>query len=43
MNSLEIEKVCDYVNHNIVEFHNHRIKLLEGLNLEQLLRKNHCQ
>lgn len=40
MNSLDIEKVCDYVNDNIVVFHNHRIKSLEGLNLDRLLTKN---
>ncbi len=40
MNSLNLEKVCDYVNENIVEFHNHRIKLLEELNLDTILKKN---
>ena len=40
MNPLDLEKVCTYVNDNIVEFHNHRIKSLEGLNLDRLLTKN---
>jgi hypothetical protein len=40
MNSLNLEKVCDYVNENIVVFHNHRIKSLEELNLDRLLKKN---
>jgi hypothetical protein len=40
MNSFDLEKVCSYVNDNIVEFHKHRIKSLEGLNLDRLLTKN---
>lgn len=40
MNSLDLVKVCDYVNDNIVIFHNQRIKSLEGLNLDRLLKKN---
>jgi hypothetical protein len=40
MNSLNIEKVCDYVNENIMEFHRHKIKSLEELNLGKLLKKN---
>ena len=40
MNSLDLEKVCGYVNENIVDFHQHRIKSLENLKLEKLLTKN---
>jgi len=28
MNPLDIEKVCDYVNENIVDFQTHRIRSL---------------
>jgi hypothetical protein len=40
MNSLDLEKVCEYVNDNIVDFHERREKSLEELKLEKLLRKN---
>jgi len=40
MNSIDLHQVCNYVNENIVGFHKHRIKLLEELKLERLLRKN---
>jgi len=40
MNSLDIDRVCDYVNQNIVDFHQRRLKSLEELRLEKLLTKN---
>lgn len=40
MNPLDLEKVRNYVNENVVDFHKHRIKLLEELKLEKLLTKN---
>lgn len=40
MNLLDLDKVCGYVNENVVDFHRHRIKLLEDLKLEKLLTKN---
>jgi hypothetical protein len=40
MNPLDLNKVRDYVNENVVDFHKHRIKSLEGLKLEKLLNKN---
>jgi hypothetical protein len=40
MNSLDLEKVCDYVNENIVDFHQRRIKSVEELKLDKLLSKN---
>ncbi len=40
MNSLNLDDVREYVNDNIVVFHQGRIKTLEGLQLERLLRKN---
>lgn len=40
MNSLDLDKVYGYVNENVVDFHRHRIKSLEGLKLERLLTKN---
>lgn len=40
MNPLDLDKVCGYVNENVVDFHKHRIKALEGLKLEKLLTKN---
>ncbi len=40
MNPLDLYKVCDFVNENVVDFHDHRIKSLEGLKLEKLLTKN---
>jgi len=40
MNPLDLDKVCNYVNENVVDFHQQRIKSLEGLTLERLLTKN---
>ena len=40
MNPLNLEEVRHYVNENIVGFHNARVKSLEQLSLEKLLKKN---
>ena len=40
MNSLDLDRMRDYVNENIVGFHGHRIKSLEELSLDKLLTKN---
>lgn len=40
MKPLDFEKVIEYVNANVVDFHSHRIKSLEGLKLDRLLTKN---
>ncbi len=40
MNPLDLNQVCEYVNENIVDFHQRRIKSLEGLKLDKLLTKN---
>lgn len=40
MNSLNLDEVREYVNENIVDFHQRRIKSLEELKLEKLLKKN---
>jgi len=40
MKSLNLDKVREYVNENIVDFHERRIKSLEELNLSKLLTKN---
>lgn len=40
MNPLDLDEVCDYVNENVVDFHQRRIKSLEELKLEKLLTKN---
>lgn len=40
MNSLDLNEVRTYVNENIVEFHQRRIRSLEGLKLKRLLKKN---
>ncbi len=40
MNPIDLEKVCDYVNENVVDFHQRRIKSLEELKLDKLLTKN---
>lgn len=40
MNSLDLQKVREYVNENIVDFHQRRIKSLELLQLKTLLTKN---
>lgn len=40
MNKLNLEDVKQYVNENIVDFHQRRLKSLEELNFEKLLTKN---
>lgn len=40
MRPLDLDSVCDYVNDNIVEFHDRRISSLERLSLKRLLSKN---
>jgi hypothetical protein len=40
MNSLDLDRVRDFVNENIVDFHGHRIKSLEELKLDKLLTNN---
>ncbi len=40
MNSLNLDDVRDYVNENIVDFHQRRLKSLKELKLEKLLTKN---
>jgi hypothetical protein len=40
VNSLDLDAVCSFVNENIVDFHGHRIRLLEELKLDKLLTKN---
>jgi hypothetical protein len=40
MNYLDLNGVCSYVNENIVDFHQRRIKSLEELSLDKLLKKN---
>ncbi len=40
MNPLNLDEVREYVNENIVDFHQRRIKSLEDLKLEKLLKKN---
>ena len=40
MNPLNLDKVRKYVNKNIVDFHQRRIKSLEELELDKLLKKN---
>jgi hypothetical protein len=40
MNPLNLDEVREYVNQNIVDFHQRRIKSLEELNLDKLLKKN---
>ncbi len=40
MRPLDLTRVCEYVNENIVDFHQCRLKSIETLKLEQLLRKN---
>ena len=40
MKSLNLDAVREYVNENIVDFHQHKIKSLEELRLEKLLTKN---
>jgi hypothetical protein len=40
MNSLDLDQVREYVNENIVHFHRNRIKSLEKLTLDHLLRRD---
>jgi hypothetical protein len=40
MNPLNVERVRQYVNDNIVDFHQRKIRSLEELSLEKLLSKN---
>jgi len=40
MKSLNLDEVREYVNENIVDFHQRKIKSLEELRLEKLLTKN---
>ena len=40
MNQLSIDKVTEFANENIVDFHRKRINSLEGLKLSKLLTKN---
>ncbi len=40
MKPLDLTEVRDFVNENIVDFHERRIKTLEGLSLNRLLAKN---
>lgn len=40
MKKLNLDEVCKYVNENIVEFHQRKIKSLEELQLNKLLNKN---
>ena len=40
MNQLNLHKVRDYVNENIVDFHQRKLKSLEELKLKKLLTKN---
>ena len=40
MNRIDLDEVREYVNENIVGFHNAKVKSLEQLSLEKLLRKN---
>lgn len=40
MKSQSFDEICDYVNENIVDFHLRRLKTLEDLKIEHLLKKN---
>ena len=40
MKSLDLDEVREYVNENVVDFHQRKIKSLEELHLEKLLTKN---
>ena len=40
MNSFDMDELNDFVNQNIVDFHQRRISSLENLNLNKLLKKN---
>jgi hypothetical protein len=41
MNPLNLDEVREYVNENIVGFHERRVNFLEELTLDKLLKKNH--
>ncbi len=40
MKNLELSEMCEFVNQNIVDFHDRRIYSLESLDLKKLLKKN---
>lgn len=40
MRNLDLSMVCDFVNENIVDFHERRIRSVESLDLNKLLKKN---
>ncbi len=40
MKPLDLDRVCEYVNENITDFHQRRLQSIETLNLDKLLRKN---
>ncbi len=40
MKTISMEEVCDYVNNNIVTFHQNRLKIIKKLTLKQLISKN---
>lgn len=40
MRQLDLNNVSNFVNDNIIDFHNRRLKSLENLKLEKLLKKN---
>ena len=40
MNNIDIIEVCEFVNKNIMDFHQRRINSLESLDLNKLLKKN---
>jgi len=40
MNSFGMDELCNFVNQNIVDFHQRRISSLENLDLNKLLKKN---
>jgi hypothetical protein len=40
LDNLNLDKVCEFVNDNIIDFHARKISSLENLTLEKLLKKN---
>ena len=40
MNPLNLNEVNTFVNENITRFHESRLKIIQGLNLNKLLQKN---
>lgn len=40
MDKINLDKVCEFVNENIIDFHARKISSLENLKLEKLLKKN---